>query len=51
MGSPRMVRIANATCLSEYEAVDIDMDLVFAQLRVLHSEVFLSFWLGGRGGR
>jgi hypothetical protein len=45
-----MVPIANATCLSEYEAVDIDMDLVlFAEL--LHSEVFLSFWLGGRGGR
>ncbi len=33
------VPIANATCLSEFEAVEIDMDLVFAAL--LHSEVFL----------
>jgi hypothetical protein len=38
------------TRLSEYEAVDIDidMDLVFAELKILHSEVFLSFWLGGQ---
>lgn len=36
------------TRLSEYEAVDIDMDLVFAELKILHPEVFLSVWLGGQ---
>lgn len=37
-GLPRTIPIASATSLSEYGAVDIDMDLVFAEL--LHSEVF-----------
>jgi hypothetical protein len=37
-----IIPIASATSLSEYDAVDIDMDLVFAELpwSVLHSEVF-----------